>query len=108
MRCRAQRSKGNAAWRQDRARATDADAAARERWTMAPPYVDPEGYGLSAQTLTDLAAALTNPYLQWSTAGRGLIVPSPCCSPPGRCADGARVLGDFSPEKCLPAKRPRR
>jgi succinate dehydrogenase/fumarate reductase flavoprotein subunit len=40
----------------------DADAAARERWHVAPPYVDPEGYCFSANTLAELAAAIKNPY----------------------------------------------
>ena len=40
----------------------DADAAAREQWTVAPPYVDPDGYCFSANTLAELAAAIHNPY----------------------------------------------
>jgi succinate dehydrogenase/fumarate reductase flavoprotein subunit len=40
----------------------DADAAAREQWQVTPPYVDPEGYCFSANTLTALAAAINNPY----------------------------------------------
>jgi succinate dehydrogenase/fumarate reductase flavoprotein subunit len=40
----------------------DAEAVARERWQVAPPYVDPEGYCFSAPTLTELAAAIRNPY----------------------------------------------
>ena len=40
----------------------DADAAAREQWHMVPPYVDPDGYCFRADTLTDLAAAINNPY----------------------------------------------
>ena len=40
----------------------DADAVAREQWQVAPPYVDPDGYFFSANTLTGLAAMITNPY----------------------------------------------
>jgi succinate dehydrogenase/fumarate reductase flavoprotein subunit len=40
----------------------DADAAAREGWQVTPPYVDPDGYCFSANTLAALAAAITNPY----------------------------------------------
>lgn len=40
----------------------DADGAAREQWNVAPPYVDPEGYCFSANSLTALAAAIKNPY----------------------------------------------
>jgi succinate dehydrogenase/fumarate reductase flavoprotein subunit len=40
----------------------DAAAAAREQWTMTPPYVDPAGYCFQAETLSDLAAAIVNPH----------------------------------------------
>src|SRR5690349_21696389 len=40
----------------------DAEAAQREKWTVAPPYVDPEGYFFSANTLAGLAAAIKNKY----------------------------------------------
>jgi succinate dehydrogenase/fumarate reductase flavoprotein subunit len=40
----------------------DADAAAREGWQLTPPYVDLDGYCFSANTLTQLAAAINNPY----------------------------------------------
>jgi len=40
----------------------DADAAAREGWQVIPPFVDPDGYCFSANTLTALAAAIHNPY----------------------------------------------
>jgi succinate dehydrogenase/fumarate reductase flavoprotein subunit len=40
----------------------DTYAVAREQWQVAPPYVDPDGYFFSANTLTDLAAMITNPY----------------------------------------------
>ncbi len=40
----------------------DADAAAREGWQVTPPYVDPDGYFFSANTLAQLADAIHNPY----------------------------------------------
>jgi succinate dehydrogenase/fumarate reductase flavoprotein subunit len=40
----------------------DADAAEREKWKLAPPYVDPEGYFFSANTLRELAAKIQNPW----------------------------------------------
>ena len=40
----------------------DADAAEREKWQLTPPYVDPDGYFFSANTLPELAAAIKNPY----------------------------------------------
>jgi succinate dehydrogenase/fumarate reductase flavoprotein subunit len=40
----------------------DADAVAREQWQVTPPYVDLDGYFFSANTLTGLAAMITNPY----------------------------------------------
>ena len=40
----------------------DADAVAREKWKVTPPHVDPDGYFFSANTLTELAAAIKNPY----------------------------------------------
>jgi hypothetical protein len=40
----------------------DADAVAREQWQVTPPYVDPDGYFFSAQTLAELAVAIHNPY----------------------------------------------
>jgi succinate dehydrogenase/fumarate reductase flavoprotein subunit len=40
----------------------DADAVAREQWHVTPPYVDPDGYFFSADTLVELAAAIKNPY----------------------------------------------
>jgi succinate dehydrogenase/fumarate reductase flavoprotein subunit len=42
----------------------DADAVARERWTVKPPYVDPDGYFFSADTIEELAKRIVNPY-QW-------------------------------------------
>jgi succinate dehydrogenase/fumarate reductase flavoprotein subunit len=40
----------------------DAEAVAREQWQVTPPYVDPDGYFFSANTLVELAAAINNPY----------------------------------------------
>jgi urocanate reductase len=42
----------------------DADAVAREKWPVKPPYVDPEGYFFTADTIEDLAAKIVNEY-QW-------------------------------------------
>jgi succinate dehydrogenase/fumarate reductase flavoprotein subunit len=40
----------------------DADAVEREGWKVVPPYVDPDGYFFSANTLEELAAAIQNEY----------------------------------------------
>jgi len=40
----------------------DAEAVARNGWNVAPPYVDPDGYFFSANTLVQLAAAIKNEY----------------------------------------------
>jgi hypothetical protein len=40
----------------------DADAVHREGWKVTPPYVDPQGYFFTANTLADLAAAIDNEY----------------------------------------------
>jgi hypothetical protein len=40
----------------------DADAVARNKWKVAPPYVDPDGYFFSASTLADLAPLIKNEY----------------------------------------------
>jgi len=40
----------------------DADAVEREGWKVVPPYVDPDGYFFSANTLPELAAAIKNEY----------------------------------------------
>lgn len=40
----------------------DADAVEREGWKVVPPYVDPDGYFFSANTLRELAAAIKNEY----------------------------------------------
>jgi hypothetical protein len=40
----------------------DSEAVLRNKWNVAPPYVDPDGYFFSANNLTDLAAAIKNEY----------------------------------------------
>jgi hypothetical protein len=40
----------------------DADAVQREGWKVVPPFVDPDGYFFSANTLEELAAAIKNEY----------------------------------------------
>jgi succinate dehydrogenase/fumarate reductase flavoprotein subunit len=40
----------------------DAAAVERNKWKVTPPYVDPDGYFFSANTLTELAAAIKNEY----------------------------------------------
>ena len=40
----------------------DGDAVARNKWNVTPPYVDPDGYFFSANTLAELAAAIKNEY----------------------------------------------
>jgi FAD binding domain-containing protein len=42
----------------------DADAVAREKWQVKPPYVDPHGYFFRADTVEELAASIVNAY-QW-------------------------------------------
>lgn len=42
----------------------DADAVAREKWAVTPPYVDPDGYFFNAGTIEELAAKIVNEY-QW-------------------------------------------
>jgi len=42
----------------------DADAAAREKWQLKPPNIDPFGYFFSADTIEELAGKIVNPY-QW-------------------------------------------
>jgi succinate dehydrogenase/fumarate reductase flavoprotein subunit len=50
----------------------DAEAAKREQWTVAPPYVDPDGYFYSANTLPALAAAIVNKYQRKPISGADL------------------------------------
>jgi succinate dehydrogenase/fumarate reductase flavoprotein subunit len=40
----------------------DADAVVREQWRPTPPHVDPDGYFFSADTLSELAGKIDNPY----------------------------------------------
>ncbi|MBI4526531.1 MAG: FAD-binding protein [Deltaproteobacteria bacterium] len=40
----------------------DSEAVRREGWKVTPPYVDPDGWFFSADTIADLAAAIKNPY----------------------------------------------
>ena len=40
----------------------DADGAAREKWTCAPPFVDPEGWFFSANSLRELAGKIVSKY----------------------------------------------
>ncbi|MGH7844010.1 MAG: FAD-dependent oxidoreductase [Candidatus Binatia bacterium] len=40
----------------------DADAVQREEWKVTPPYVDPDGYFFTANTIAELAAAIKNEY----------------------------------------------
>ena len=40
----------------------DQDAVEREEWDPRPPNVDPDGWFFSADTLAELAGAITNPY----------------------------------------------
>ena len=42
----------------------DSDAVTREKWRVEPPYVDPNGYFFSANTIEDLAKKIVNEY-QW-------------------------------------------
>ena len=42
----------------------DNDAVARENWQVKPPYVDPNGYFFSADTIEELARKIVNEY-QW-------------------------------------------
>lgn len=40
----------------------DADALERQGWNPTPPYVDPNGYFFSADTIAELAAKIENPH----------------------------------------------
>jgi succinate dehydrogenase/fumarate reductase flavoprotein subunit len=50
----------------------DADAVARNKWKVTPPYVDLDGYFFSASTLPELAAAIKNEYQAKSMKGETL------------------------------------
>jgi hypothetical protein len=52
----------------------DSDAVRREGWKVTPPNVDTDGYFFSADTLTDLAAAIKNRYQQNPMVGATLEV----------------------------------
>jgi succinate dehydrogenase/fumarate reductase flavoprotein subunit len=47
----------------------DADAAAREKWDVKPPHVDPDGYFYSADTLAELAPKIKNPHQKQPISG---------------------------------------
>ena len=50
----------------------DSDAVEREGWKVTPPYVDPDGYFFTADTLADLAAAIENPWQAAPMSGAAL------------------------------------
>jgi len=50
----------------------DAEAAKREQWTVAPPYVDLDGYFFSANSVSALAAAIVNKYQRRPISGAAL------------------------------------
>jgi hypothetical protein len=52
----------------------DADAVQREGWKVVPPYVDPDGYFFTANTLAELAAAIKNEYQAKPMKGETLQV----------------------------------
>ncbi len=47
----------------------DADGAAREKWKTAPPHVDPDGFFFSADTISELADKIKNPYQKKPISG---------------------------------------
>jgi succinate dehydrogenase/fumarate reductase flavoprotein subunit len=47
----------------------DSDAAAREKWDPKPPYVDPDGYFYTADTIAELAARIRNPHQKKPISG---------------------------------------
>jgi len=50
----------------------DADAARREDWTLAPPFVDPDGWFCSAGTLRELAGKIVSKYQKTPMPGAAL------------------------------------
>ena len=48
----------------------DADGAAREKWNVKPPNVDPDGYFFAADTLAELAGRIKNPHQKQADARR--------------------------------------
>ncbi len=47
----------------------DSEAASREKWNTKPPNVDPDGYFFSADTITELAGKIKNPYMRRQMPG---------------------------------------
>ena len=47
----------------------DADGAAREKWTCAPPYVNPDGWFFSANSLRELAGKIVSKYQKRPVSG---------------------------------------
>jgi FAD binding domain-containing protein len=50
----------------------DADAVKRENWTVAPPFVDPDGWFFSAGTMRELAAKIASKYQKEPMPGAAL------------------------------------
>lgn len=50
----------------------DAEAVKREKWTVAPPFVDPDGWFFSAGTLRELAAKIVSKYQKEPMPGAAL------------------------------------
>ena len=50
----------------------DADGARREKWTCAPPFVDPDGWFFSGNSLRELAAAIVCKYQKQPMSGAAL------------------------------------
>jgi len=50
----------------------DADAVQREKWTVEPPFVDPDGWFFSAATLRELAAKIVSKYQKEPMPGAAL------------------------------------
>ena len=50
----------------------DADAVKRENWTVAPPFVDPDGWFFTANTLKELAAKIVSKYQKEPMPGAAL------------------------------------
>ena len=50
----------------------DADGANRENWTLAPPYVDPDGWFFSGGTLRELASKIASKYQKEPMPGAAL------------------------------------
>jgi hypothetical protein len=47
----------------------DTAAAQREKWNTKPPNVDPDGYFYSADTISELAGRIKNPYMRRQISG---------------------------------------